>query len=871
MKLYHLIYLMLALILALGLLGCQETPDEPGDTDGPIGEPEDTDNPENGVTVSDLAAYTVVRTELGKEAEKKAAADLATLLRDSCGVAGIVTDYEAAVEKEILVGKTNRPESEAAYAWAETQVAEDEGWYYIGVSGNKIVLCGTGDDGTAAAVRYAMKEYGEKMKSGEVTLPEQQQLFTYQSGKPTLVTTEHGTSGNKSVFVATVHLGVAPHFLDSTGEEDVTATIRAALEQVGKLGGGVVYLPAGIYRITDTLTLPQNVTLRGEYVDPDQGDCTKGTVLLADAKKFPKTKNVLHMNQGALAQGLTVYYEGQKLDAVIEYAPTITCTPGNGSWELRDITLLNSYDGIANGDRPNGMVTLDNVKGTALHMGYEMQQRADISIATDISFSPKYWAAAGEKFNAPAEADIRKYMKSCGSIGFYFGDCDRDTYENILLDGFATGMYNREMTRAGLSGSYYNVQILDAKVGIEAYGIDTRYGLLMVDTTIKASDIAVKNGTVTDSKFCQIHLLNSEIEGETVGDVHVYASEQAKDTDYTPRSKNPALPGEKLFHLADYGVDATGKTDISEALQKALDDAAAAGGGIVYVPVGRYLLAKPVTISGDNVQLLGCNTGTHTQNGALDTASILLVTHGRGGDENAQAAITVSGANSGVTGFSVIYPENGVSHANFETESPEVYAYFMRATGKGSYINFTTLIAVSRAVHFDGADSFICDRLLMTVWDRGIRVTDCKGLISRIHTNGTYHTLGAGCLPVLGNDWAHNAAEVVVKVLDAHIVKRLQLITLENGADVQLLHVFHYGAVRYMDATESIAFVLNGESSRLTEMSFVLHGGCDLTVINFMRPNPSAYLEQEGENYAYLYNWGAAHYSGERIVVYEPQ
>ena len=870
MKLYHLIYLMLALLLALGLLGCQGTPDEPGDTDGPIGEPEDTGNPEKGVTVSDLAAYTVVRTELGKEAEKKAAADLATLLRDSCGVAGIVTDYEAAVEKEILVGKTNRPESEAAYAWAETQVAEDEGWYYIGVSGNKIVLCGTGDDGTAAAVRYAMKEYGEKMKSGEVTLPEQQ-LFTYQSGKPTLVTTEHGTSGNKSVFVATVHLGVAPYFLDSTGGEDVTATIRAALEQVGKLGGGVVYLPTGIYRITDTLTLPQNVTLRGEYVDPDKGDCTKGTVLLADAKKFPKTKNVLHMNQGALAQGLTVYYEGQKLDAVIEYAPTITCTSGNGSWELRDITLLNSYDGIANGASPNGMVTLDNVKGTALHMGYEMQQRADISIATDISFSPKYWAAAGEKFNAPAEADIRKYMKSCGSIGFYFGDCDRDTYENILLDGFATGMYNREMTRAGLSGSYYNVQILDAKVGIEAYGIDTRYGLLMVNTTIKASDIAVKNSTVTDSKFCQIHLLNSEIEGEIVGDVHVYASEQAKDTDYTPRSKNPALPGEKLFHLADYGVDTTGKTDISAALQKALDDAGAAGGGIVYVPAGRYLLAKPVTISGDNVQLLGCNTGTHTQNGALNTASILLVTHGRGGDENAQAAITVSGANSGVTGFSVIYPENGVSHANFETESPEGYAYFMRATGKGSYINFTTLIAVSRAVHFDGADSFICDRLLMTVWDRGIRVTDCKGLISRIHTNGTYHTLGAACLPVLGNDWAHNAAEVVVKVLDAHIVKRLQLITLENGADVQLLHVFHYGAVRYMDATESIAFVLNGESSRLTEMSFVLHGGCDLTVINFMRPNPSAYLEQEGENYAYLYNWGAAHYSGERIVVYEPQ
>ena len=868
MKLYRIFLITLIALLTIGLIGCTEQPDDPTP---PKDSEEQGDAPVEGdVTVSDLAAFKVVRTELGKEAEKRAAADLASLLRESCGVAGIVTDYDAAVDKEILVGKTNRAESEAAYAWVETQIGEGESWYYIGVSGNKIVLCGTGDDGTAAAVRYLMKEYGEKMTSGEVTLPEQQ-LFTYKNGVPTLVTTEKGTAGAKSTFVATVHLGAAPYFMDATGESDMTSTIRTALETVGKQGGGVVYLPAGIYRITDTLTLPQNVTLRGEYVDPDKGDCTTGTVLLADAKKFPKNKNVLHMNQGALAQGLTVYYEGQKLDAVIEYAPTIICTAGNCSWELRDITLLNSYDGISNSTNPNGMVALDNVKGTALHMGYEMQQRADISIATDISFSPKYWAAAGEKFNAPAEADIRKYMKSCGSIGFYFGDCDRDTYENILLDGFATGMYNREMTRAGLSGSYYNVQILDAKVGIEAYGIDTRYGLLMVNTTIKASDIAVKNGTITESGFCKIHLLNSEIEGKTVGEVHVYASEQTKDTDYTPRSKNPALPGEKLYNLADYGVDATGKTDISAALQKALDDAAAAGGGIVYVPAGRYLLAKPVTVSGDNVQLLGCNTGTHTQNGALDTASILLVTHGRGGDDNAQAAITISGANSGVTGFSVIYPENGVSHNNYETESPAEYAYCIRATGKGSYVNFMCMVAVSRAVHFDGADDFICDRLLMTVWDRGIRATDCDGLISRIHTNGTYHTLGAACLPVLGNDWAHNAAEVVVKVLDAHIVKRLQLVTLENCPSVQLLHVFHYGATRYLEATNSTIFVLNGESSRLTEMSFVLHDGCDLTVINFMRPNPSTYLEQEGENYAYMYNWGAAHYSGDRIVVYEPQ
>ena len=122
----------------------------------------------------------------------------------------------------------------------------------------------------------------------------------------------------------------------------------------------------------------------------------------------------------------------------------------------------------------------------------------------------------------------------------------------------------------------------------------------------------------------------------------------------------------------------------------------------------------------------------------------------------------------------------------------------------------------------------------------------------------------------MGNDWAYNGAEVVTKVLDAHIVKRLLLVKLENCPKIQMAHVFHYGAKSYMTAVGSGVFVLNGESSRLLDLSFVLQGDCDLTVINFMRSNPSEYLEQSGENYIYIYNWGAAHYGGERIVILEP-
>ena len=46
-----------------------------------------------------------------------------------------------------------------------------------------------------------------------------------------------------------VDVTLAPYHADKTGTEDVTAIIQQALDDVGAAGGGVVYLPAGTYRI----------------------------------------------------------------------------------------------------------------------------------------------------------------------------------------------------------------------------------------------------------------------------------------------------------------------------------------------------------------------------------------------------------------------------------------------------------------------------------------------------------------------------------------------------------------------------------------------------------------------------------------------
>ncbi|CAM3051779.1 glycosyl hydrolase family 28-related protein [Rariglobus hedericola] len=78
---------------------------------------------------------------------------------------------------------------------------------------------------------------------------------------------------------------------------------------------------------------------------------------------------------------------------------------------------------------------------------------------------------------------------------------------------------------------------------------------------------------------------------------------------------------------APYSADATGKIDATAAIQRALDVAGAAGGGVVYMPAGTYRVAPPqgakgaLVLGGDGVVLRGAGAGkTLLFNDATDMA-----------------------------------------------------------------------------------------------------------------------------------------------------------------------------------------------------------------------------------------------------------
>lgn len=100
------------------------------------------------------------------------------------------------------------------------------------------------------------------------------------------------------------------------------------------------------------------------------------------------------------------------------------------------------------------------------------------------------------------------------------------------------------------------------------------------------------------------------------------------------------------------GVAGDGSTDDTAAIQKVLDDTSAAGGGVVFLPAGRYLVKGSIRVP-VGVSLKGVAQAPM----AIEplTGTVILAAGGRD-DENAPALFRLGKASS-VIGLTVFYPD----------------------------------------------------------------------------------------------------------------------------------------------------------------------------------------------------------------------
>ena len=174
----------------------------------------------------------------------------------------------------------------------------------------------------------------------------------------------------------------APHGVGYVPAADATAGIQRTLDRAGRDGGGIVYLPAGWYRIDGRLVVPAGVELRGASSLPnrDEDGRSGGTVLLSYSGRgtaSPDTDPALVTLNGNSSgvRGLRVFYPGQNpaaADGLVAYPYAIR---GNGTGTyVVNVGMPNAYNGIDLATSRNNNFLVGKLSGTFVRHGIVVGQ-----------------------------------------------------------------------------------------------------------------------------------------------------------------------------------------------------------------------------------------------------------------------------------------------------------------------------------------------------------------------------------------------------------------------------------------------------------------------------------------------------------------
>ena len=283
------------------------------------------------------------------------------------------------------------------------------------------------------------------------------------------------------------------------GVTDNTAALQKALDATGAQGGGVLYLPEGRYYFAGTLTVPDGVTLRGEWKSPDDapaGSC--GTVLLTNAGHGSEEGDpFLTLRTGGGLRNLTIFYPNQLPEEPAPYPPAVQ--QDSNSATLINVTILGAWTAVRTNPQGNEQHTLRNVYLSPYKTGLSIDACTDIGRLEGVHIRPRYLQENAVKpFDETSKADAAASMLE-EATGILMYRSDWEYVYNVDVEGLRTGLTVMQSAAGAANAQFMKLSFADCRTGISlvaANGI----GLSFTDVEITASR-AQEAGIVLQNSF----------------------------------------------------------------------------------------------------------------------------------------------------------------------------------------------------------------------------------------------------------------------------------------------------------------------------------------------------------------------------------
>jgi hypothetical protein len=342
---------------------------------------------------------------------------------------------------------------------------------------------------------------------------------------PHIVTPTHPTD---DLVVATQVATAAPYKADPKGVQDATAAIQQALTDCHTPGGGVVWLPAGTYKVTSSIYVPPHCTLRGDWRDPDVGVGEYGTVILAAVPSGDATApGLFRVSGSAGVNGLTVYYPNQSATTPTPYPFTFeilgTLISGAGFMmaSVERVTLLDSYLGISTGvHTDHELHTIRDVKGSVLMTGLYLQDCSDISRTENVTFNSSYWASLSASVapTKPSADQITAWTRA-HATGMEMGGLDWDQFINLSFSDFYLGIALIPGRRAPMTASLEGIKITNSHIAlyVPSPNVFPGFGLNVANSTLQANQTVAGAKPVAIDVFGDNHPVSLLFTNVTIG------------------------------------------------------------------------------------------------------------------------------------------------------------------------------------------------------------------------------------------------------------------------------------------------------------------------------------------------------------------